>query len=131
MNVQAIGYAAPASLPSVAPTLARVDAPVDPQRTPTSNSSGEVRAVEEAAASAAAGEPEREQVKDAIRHVQDFVRPINQNIEFSLDEDTGKVVVKVVDGATREVVKQIPSEEMLSIAKALDRLQGLLVRNKA
>lgn len=131
MNVHAIGHSAPASLPSVVSTPTRVDLPIDPQRTPSSNSSGEVRAVEEASTGAAAREPQRDQVQEAVRHVQDFVQPINQNIEFILDDDTGKVVVKVIDVATREVVKQIPSEEMLAIAKALDRLQGLLVRNTA
>lgn len=131
MNMQTIGNTTTTSLPSVVPTPARLEAAIDAQRSPASNSSGEVRAVEEAPALAASREPLRQQVEEAVRHVQEFVQPINQNIEFTLDDDTGKVVVKVVDVATKEVVKQIPSEEMLAIAKALDRLQGLLVRSKA
>ena len=39
--------------------------------------------------------------------------------------------MKVVDASTDEVIRQIPSEEIISIAKALDKLQGLLVEQKA
>jgi len=131
MNIQALGNAVTTSPPAVAPTPVRLETPIDPQRVPTSNSSGEVRAVEQAAADTAAGEPQRRQVEEALHHVRNFVEPFNRNIEFSLDDDTGKVVVKVIDVTTKEVLKQIPSEEMLAIAKALDRLQGLLVRSKA
>jgi len=40
-------------------------------------------------------------------------------------------VVKVVDLETKEVIRQIPSPEVLEIAKAVDQLQGLLIRQKA
>ena len=53
------------------------------------------------------------------------------SLEFSVDTDTNRIVVKVVDNETREFVKQIPMEEMLALAKAMNRLQGLLLRTKA
>jgi flagellar protein FlaG len=53
------------------------------------------------------------------------------SLEFSVDTDTNRIVVKVVDNETRELVKQIPMEEMLALAKAMNRLQGLLLRTKA
>ena len=52
-------------------------------------------------------------------------------VEFSLDADSGRVVVKIIDRATQEVVRQIPMEEMLALAKALDKFQGLLLQTKA
>ena len=73
----------------------------------------------------------REQLKEAVKATNDFVSLVNNAVEFSLDDDTGITVVKVVDKNTKEVVRQIPSEEMLAIAKALDTVQGLLVRQKA
>jgi flagellar protein FlaG len=45
--------------------------------------------------------------------------------------DSGRVVVKIIDSATQEVVRQIPMEEMLALAKALDKFQGLLLQTKA
>ena len=73
----------------------------------------------------------REQLKEAVKATNDFVSLVNNAVEFSLDDDTGITVVKVIDKNTKEVIRQIPSEEMLAIAKALDTVQGLLVRQKA
>ncbi|MBL8491536.1 MAG: flagellar protein FlaG, partial [Rhodocyclaceae bacterium] len=42
-----------------------------------------------------------------------------------------KTVVKVVDGQTGKMIRQIPSEELLAIAESIDRMQGLLLRQKA
>ena len=74
---------------------------------------------------------QKQQLEVAVKAVQEFTRPMAGNLEFSLDEETGKTIVKVVDSTTKELIRQIPSEEMLDIARALDRLQGLLVRQKA
>ena len=83
-------------------------------------------------ASEARSEPvSREQLNQAIKATKDFVGAINSSLDFSVDEDTGSVVVKVIDKETKEVIRQFPSEEMLSIAKALDSIKGLLVKQKA
>ena len=73
----------------------------------------------------------REQLKEAVKATNDFVSLVNNAVEFSMDDDTKTTVVKVIDKNTKEVIRQIPSEEMLAIAKALDTVQGLLVRQKA
>ncbi len=72
-----------------------------------------------------------DQLKDVVKAVNDFVKPFNDTLLFSIDKDTGTTVVKVIDTETDEVIKQIPSEEMLALAKALDQLRGLLVKQKA
>lgn len=76
-------------------------------------------------------EASREALEKATKDMNDFVSPINSAIQFALDEDTGTTVVKVIDVATKDVIRQIPSEEMLSIAKAIDKVKGLLVHQKA
>ena len=73
----------------------------------------------------------REELDKAVKAVDDFVNAVNNSLQFSVDSDTGKTVVKVIDSATKEVIKQFPSEEMLAIAKALDGIKGLLVHQKA
>jgi len=55
----------------------------------------------------------------------------NQSLQFSMDETSGKVVVKVLDGSTGNVIRQIPSEQALEIAQALDQLRGFFVNAKA
>ena len=76
-------------------------------------------------------EPSRQQVEEAAKTVNEFLKPINNSINFSLDEDTGITVVKVIDVATKEVIRKIHSEEMLVIAKTIDQMKGLLVQQKA
>lgn len=75
--------------------------------------------------------PTHEALIQAVAEVQKVLEPVAQNLLFSIDEDTGRTLVKVVDSTTDEVIRQIPSEELLAISKALDRLQGLLIQQKA
>jgi len=57
----------------------------------------------------------RENVEAAI---QDQMS--NNRISFSVDEDLGMIIIKVIDAETEEVVRQIPPEELLRIAESLD-----------
>jgi flagellar protein FlaG len=127
MNLQPIGSNALTSMLAQRPQNAapapnaaadKADKPVQSQST--------------VSASEARSEPvSREQLNQAIKATKDFVGSINSSLDFSVDEDTGSVVVKVIDKETKEVIRQFPSEEMLSIAKALDSIKGLLVKQKA
>lgn len=70
------------------------------------------------------------EVEGAVERVSKFVAQTGAEISFSVDEESGLNVVKVIDKASKEVIRQIPSEEMVAIAAALDKLQGLFVRDK-
>lgn len=72
-----------------------------------------------------------QELERALQEVRKVVEPVARNLQFSIDSDTGRTLVKVVDSTTKEVIRQIPSEEILSIAKALDKLQGLLIKQEA
>lgn len=72
-----------------------------------------------------------EQVEDAVQQIEQFTQTLSQNLKFSIDEETGKTVIKVVDTQTQEVIRQIPSEEAIKIAGALGKIQGLLFNDQA
>lgn len=72
-----------------------------------------------------------DQVREAIEKIERVVSPAAQDLRFSIDDETGITVVKLIDTETQTVLRQIPTEEVLQISKALDKLQGLLVRNEA
>jgi len=91
----------------------------------------EARPNEQAVVAESSGPAKQQELEQAVKNVNDFVKPINNTLSFNLDQDTGQTVIKVVDLSTREVIKQIPTEEMLAIAKALDTMKGLLVQQKA
>jgi flagellar protein FlaG len=69
---------------------------------------------------------ESEQVHRAAETINRQLQTVAPNLRFSVDEDTGKTVVRVVDTGTGEIIRQVPSEEVLAISRSLDRLQGLL-----
>lgn len=72
-----------------------------------------------------------EQVKQAVQKIQGTVNNLAQNLQFSIDKDTGKTIIKVMDVHTEEVIRQIPTEEAVEIARTLDKVQGLLFNGKA
>lgn len=75
--------------------------------------------------------PDRRELQDSVNRVNEAVKVFNSSVRFSIDEETQQRVVRVVDLETDEVIRQIPSEEVLAIAKVFDKLQGLLIKDKA
>lgn len=74
---------------------------------------------------------EVQMLQEAAEKISAHLNLKNSSLEFSVDQNSGKNVVKIVDKTTKEVVRQIPSEEAIHIAQALDELdeirQGLLL----
>lgn len=75
--------------------------------------------------------PSQAQLDEALRSINNSMQVMSQELEFSVDPDSDRTIVKVIDLRTKEVIRQMPSVESLEIAKALDRVQGLLIRQKA
>ncbi len=57
---------------------------------------------------------------DAVKQLNSYAQSINRNLEFNIDNDSGKTVVKVIDAETDELIRQIPDEEALNITKTLE-----------
>lgn len=73
----------------------------------------------------------RAPMEAAVSSIQEFAQSIQRNLNFSLDDSTGRVVVKVTDGVSGEVIRQIPSEEALRLAESLDEVRSLLFKAEA
>lgn len=71
------------------------------------------------------------EVNKAIAHINDALQARSQDLRFSVDTDSKRVVVKIIDQQTNQVLRQIPTEEALEISKSLDKLKGLLIKNEA
>ncbi|MFJ2287466.1 flagellar protein FlaG [Pseudomonas iridis] len=65
-------------------------------------------------------------LKLAVQEIEKFVQSIKRNLEFSIDEHSGKVIVKVIASETGEVVRQIPSAEALKLADSLANASHVL-----
>lgn len=71
-------------------------------------------------------EQSSEKLKSAVQDIEKFVQSVKRNLEFSIDEESGKVIVKVIASDTGEVVRQLPSAEALKIADNLQNAHSLL-----
>lgn len=73
----------------------------------------------------------KSQLDKAVETINQFLQPVASSIQFSVDEESGRMLVKVIDTDTNDVLRQFPSKEAIAISSELSKLQGLLLREKA
>lgn len=79
-----------------------------------------------------AKEPSREDIEAAVDSANHGPNVATHNLKFRVDEQSERIVIKVVDKETGETVREIPPEEMLAIAESIERYQkGLLLSQEA
>jgi flagellar protein FlaG len=71
------------------------------------------------------------ELESALRSIQDVVSEENISLKFSRDEQTGAMVMELVDQQSGEPVLQIPSVAQLRLAEVLGKLQGNIFNQKA
>lgn len=71
------------------------------------------------------------QLNDAVKQINDFMQRAQLSLQFSIDQDTNTAVIEIKDVQTGDIIRQIPSKEVLEIAKRLNEVTGLLFRGKA
>lgn len=76
-------------------------------------------------------QPSSAELKAAVDAINTAVQQSNRNLEFSVDSDTNRTVVRMVDTSTGELIRQFPSESVLEIARGIEQFQqGLLLTQK-
>lgn len=85
-------------------------------------------ALDPAKKTGASPEPDRASLEKLAEEVNKTLNSVT-SLNFSVDQDAGRLVVKVMDQKT--VVRQIPSEEMLDLVKRMKEFEGLLFDAKA
>ncbi|HEV7817064.1 MAG TPA: flagellar protein FlaG [Janthinobacterium sp.] len=121
MTIDSIGPAAAAA----------TDRSVTGTRPVSGASAGQPAAADAAKGGAAA--PSADQVDKALADLNKAAQEKTPGIEFSIDPDSKRTIVQVVDQSTREVLQQFPSKEALAIAKSIDdsQSQGVLINQTA
>lgn len=79
----------------------------------------------------AAGQVSSEELMQAVAEMNQHFQNVQRNIHFSVDDDTGTTVVKVIESDTEEVIRQIPSEEVLTLSKYIEESAGRIIRAEA
>jgi flagellar protein FlaG len=91
----------------------------------------EVKALEKAEEVSPKSELNKEQLEIMAQKLQEFVGSLNKGLEFSVDEDSGRDVIKVIDKSSGDTVRQYPSEEVLDLVASLSDAAGTFVNIKA
>ena len=68
-------------------------------------------------------EAQKKELDQAVESVSSHVQNITRELNFSVDEELDRFVVTVIDRETGELVRQIPTEEMLELAKTLSQFE--------
>lgn len=77
------------------------------------------------------GNVNADELKRSVNTINQYLKSFNNTIQFSIDKDSGQVIVKLVDTETQAVLKQTPTKEALAMAQALEKAQGLFIHTKA
>ncbi|TBV07940.1 flagellar protein FlaG [Phytopseudomonas dryadis] len=110
------GHTKAASVPAQEPVVARIATIEDkPRPVPA----------------AAPADVSREPVEQAVTSIQNFMQTIRRDLNFSLDDSTGRMVIKVTDSTSGDVIRQLPSEEALRLAESLEEVRSLLFKAEA
>ena len=68
--------------------------------------------------------PATGELEEAVDTLNRALQASNRNVLFSIDKDSKRVVVKIVDSETDDVIRQIPTEEVLKLSRTLSQGQG-------
>ncbi len=69
--------------------------------------------------------------EETVVQLNQIVQSIQRELQFTINENSGETVITVVDRQTSEVIRQIPSEEILMIRENLESLKGVIFSSKA
>ncbi|WP_320040057.1 flagellar protein FlaG [uncultured Desulfobacter sp.] len=67
-----------------------------------------------------------EEVKEVVESFQEMSETIQTKLSFSVDEENNEIVVKIFDKESEELIRQFPSDEMLSLQDKMSDLAGFL-----
>ncbi len=67
-----------------------------------------------------------EQLGAMVEHLNNFVQQVQRELQFSIDDDNGEVVIKVVDARSKKVVREIPPEQIREMRKRLNEVSDKL-----
>ncbi|MCB1859775.1 MAG: flagellar protein FlaG [Gammaproteobacteria bacterium] len=71
-------------------------------------------------------EVEQRHLEEMVDDLNGFAQSVQRQLQFSIDQDDGKMIVKVVDTETKSVIREIPSEEIREMQKKLREVNDML-----
>jgi flagellar protein FlaG len=63
------------------------------------------------------------ELQDAVKKVESFLNSQNRDLAFTVDDQTERTIVTVKESSSGDVIRQIPSEEVIKLASRIQELQ--------
>ncbi|MEO8444038.1 MAG: flagellar protein FlaG [Gammaproteobacteria bacterium] len=76
---------------------------------------------------AAAPEPTEARLEQAVQQIQSYLNDTQRQLQFQVDKGSGRTVVRVINPDTKELIRQIPSEEVLTLARSIGAQGGQVI----
>jgi flagellar protein FlaG len=114
------------NLTAVTAAPARTSAPSGHDSAPSALPAGKGASTSGEDLPAARAAAAAQDLQRTLRKLNDRMAAEQRNLSFRVDEGSGRTVITVLDSATKEVIRQIPSEEVLALSRALEAASGLL-----
>lgn len=73
---------------------------------------------------------DKEKIEAFIESAREFLADQNITLNFEISDRTGDMVIKIIDEENKEVIRQIPPEEILRLREHLEELRGALFSEK-
>lgn len=73
----------------------------------------------------------QQELGQAVEELNDLVQSVRRELRFSIDEDSGRSMIQVIDASTDEVIRQIPPDQVLSLIQHLREFESGLFQEKA
>ena len=70
-------------------------------------------------------------LSEKVEEMNAKLQQMQRGLRFSVDDSSGRIIVKVIDLDTDEIIRQIPSEEMLSIMRQIGDSQSMIFNDEA
>jgi len=72
-----------------------------------------------------------EAIQETVAAINDFMGQFQRTLNFSVDDDAGETVIRVIDKSNDQLIRQIPSADFLKITQHIEQMQNLLFSEKA
>jgi len=75
--------------------------------------------------------PSPQALNETVSRLNEAVQVVKRDLQFRVDDESGRTVITVLDSETEEVIRQIPPEQVLTLARNIESLKGLLFTAEA
>lgn len=72
-----------------------------------------------------------QEIEETVQTMNDAMQAFSRGLNFQVDEDNGRTIIKVIDRETKDLIKQFPSEDLIKLITSMKNMQSILFDDQA